>query len=159
VAKQIENYKLTPHPIIIQLFRLRPLIYTYISDLQAYNATIASGYITMDNAKNYMQNRTQKLVEDYIGQFEEGYWAPLAMFASLVEEVGELAKEINHLEQVKIKKATDETELEMELGDVFFSLICIANHYGIDLENALTNAIDKYNTRDVERWTIKNKDK
>lgn len=114
--------------------------------------------MTMDNAKNHMQNHAQKLVDDYISQFEEGYWPPLAMFASLVEEVGELAKEINHLEQVKTKKSTDITELGMELGDILFSLICIANHYQIDLDDALTRVIDKYDTRDAERWTMKDKD-
>lgn len=106
-----------------------------------------------------MRNHAQKLVDDYISQFEEGYWPPLAMFASLVEEVGELAKEISHLEQVKNKKDTDETELSMELGDVFFSLICIANHYHIDLDDALGKVVDKYNTRDTDRWTMKDKDK
>ena len=115
--------------------------------------------MTVDNAKNQVQNQAQnhaqKLVDDYINQFEEGYWPPLAMFASLVEEVGELAKEINHLEQVKTKKATDRTDLGMELGDIMFSLICIANYYHIDLDDALIQVVDKYNTRDSNRWTMK----
>ena len=33
-----------------------------------------------------------------------GYWSPLAMLASVTEEVGELAREINALEGFKPKK-------------------------------------------------------
>ena len=46
----------------------------------------------------------QKQVHKWISQFEEGYWPPLSMFAALVEEVGELGREINHLEGFKPKK-------------------------------------------------------
>ena len=38
----------------------------------------------------------QKQVDDFIGQFEVGYFSPLAMMARLTEETGELAREINH---------------------------------------------------------------
>jgi len=35
----------------------------------------------------------QRRVDEWINQFEEGYWHPLSMLTSLVEEVGELSKE------------------------------------------------------------------
>ncbi|WP_461571027.1 nucleoside triphosphate pyrophosphohydrolase family protein, partial [Thermincola ferriacetica] len=38
----------------------------------------------------------QKEVHEWISQFEEGYWHPLSMLARMTEEVGELAREINH---------------------------------------------------------------
>ena len=38
----------------------------------------------------------QQAVDRWIGQFEEGYWPPLANLARLVEEVGELARLMNH---------------------------------------------------------------
>jgi len=34
----------------------------------------------------------QKIVNGWINQFEESYWPPLSMLASLVEEVGELER-------------------------------------------------------------------
>ena len=38
----------------------------------------------------------QKEVDAYIGQFKEGYFSPLAMMTRLTEEMGELAREVNH---------------------------------------------------------------
>lgn len=46
----------------------------------------------------------QKEVDDYISQFKEGYFSPLAMLARLTEELGELAREINHYYGEKPKK-------------------------------------------------------
>lgn len=38
----------------------------------------------------------QTEVDTYIGQFKEGYFSPLSMMARMTEELGELAREINH---------------------------------------------------------------
>lgn len=46
----------------------------------------------------------QREVDEYIGQFKEGYFSPLAMMARLTEELGELAREINHHYGEKPKK-------------------------------------------------------
>lgn len=46
----------------------------------------------------------QQEVDDYIGQFKEGYFSPLAMMARLTEELGELAREVNHYYGEKPKK-------------------------------------------------------
>ncbi|HUV83125.1 MAG TPA: nucleotide pyrophosphohydrolase [archaeon] len=101
-------------------------------------------------------NEAQELVDNWINQFEEGYWPPLSMFAALVEEVGELAEEINSLEGYKPKKPEDsEIDIEMELGDILFALICISNYYNIDLDHALKKVLEKYNIRDLDRWTLK----
>lgn len=47
-----------------------------------------------------MQEKTvkqlQQEVDEYISQFKEGYFSPLAMLARLTEELGELAREVNH---------------------------------------------------------------
>lgn len=97
----------------------------------------------------------QKKVHEWIQQFEEGYWPPLAMFASLVEEVGELGREINNLEHYKIKRETSGSALDVEVGDVLFSLICIANYFKIDIETAFLKTLEKYIKRDAKRWTPK----
>lgn len=102
----------------------------------------------------------QKLVDDWISQFEEGYWPPLSMLAALVEETGELAKEVNSLEGYKPKKSDDsDIDIEMELGDILFALICIANHYHIHLDEALEKVMAKYDVRDMDRWTLKSNKK
>lgn len=98
----------------------------------------------------------QKEVDDYISQFKEGYFSPLAMLARLTEELGELAREINHYYGEKPKKETEkEKEIEEEIGDLLFVTICLANSLNIDLEKAHDRVMDKFQTRDRNRWTKK----
>ena len=96
----------------------------------------------------------QERVDRWIGRFEEGYWPPLAILARLVEEVGELSREVNHLFGSKPKRDDEAAaELELEIADVLFVIISLANQQGIDLERAFARVMDKYEERDVERWT------
>lgn len=96
----------------------------------------------------------QREVDEYIGQFKEGYFSPLAMLARLSEETGELAREINHYYGEKPKKETEsEKSLEQEMGDIMFVLICFANSLHIDLEEAFDLVMEKFQTRDKDRWT------
>lgn len=96
----------------------------------------------------------QKEVDTYISQFKEGYFSPLALLARMTEELGELAREVNHQYGEKPKKSTEtEKAIEEELGDMLFVLICFANSLNIDLENAHNLVMNKFNTRDKDRWT------
>lgn len=96
----------------------------------------------------------QAQVDAWISQFEEGYWPPLSNLARLTEEVGELAREMNHRFGHKTKRADEpEQDLAIELADVLFVLLVIANEQKIDLEEALARVLEKYRTRDAERWT------
>lgn len=98
----------------------------------------------------------QKAVDTYIGQFEEGYWPPLTNLARLVEEVGELARELNHRFGQKTKKPDEPAQdLALELADIMFVLIAIANEQGIDLEEAFERVLEKYDVRDADRWKRK----
>lgn len=98
----------------------------------------------------------QQEVDDYIGQFKEGYFSPLAMMARLTEELGELAREVNHHYGEKPKKATEEAKtIAEELGDLQFVIVCLANSLNIDLEAAHKQVMEKFNTRDKDRWTRK----
>ncbi|MCP3763180.1 nucleotide pyrophosphohydrolase [Domibacillus sp. A3M-37] len=96
----------------------------------------------------------QKEVDDYISQFKEGYFSPLAMMARLTEEIGELAREVNHYYGEKPKKSSEEEKtIEEELGDVLFVAICLANSLDIDLQTAHDRVMNKFQTRDKDRWT------
>ncbi|CAM3886313.1 nucleotide pyrophosphohydrolase [Mesobacillus zeae] len=96
----------------------------------------------------------QREVDVYISQFKEGYFSPLAMMARMTEELGELAREVNHHYGEKPKKSSEgEKEIEEELGDLLFVLICFANSLNIDLEEAHDLVLKKFNTRDKDRWT------
>jgi len=96
----------------------------------------------------------QERVDAWISRFEEGYWPPLTNLARLIEEVGELAREMNHRFGHKIKKPDEpEQDLAIELADVLFVLLVIANEQGIDLDEALERVLRKYRERDSDRWT------
>ena len=98
----------------------------------------------------------QAAVDEWISQFEEGYWPPLANLARLVEEVGELARDVNHRFGTKPRKPGEpEQDLGEELADVLFVLLCMANEQGIDLEEALQGVLQKYRRRDSGRWARK----
>jgi NTP pyrophosphatase (non-canonical NTP hydrolase) len=98
----------------------------------------------------------QRAVDAWIGQFEEGYWPPLANLARLVEEVGELARDMNHRFGPKPRKPDEpDQDLALELGDILFVLIAIANEQRIDLSQAFTDVLTKYQTRDRDRFERK----
>ncbi|WP_243290044.1 nucleotide pyrophosphohydrolase [Bacillus sp. FJAT-47783] len=106
--------------------------------------------------KDKTMKQLQEEVDVYIGQFKEGYFSPLAMLARLTEELGELAREVNHYYGEKPKKKTEkEKAIEEEIGDLLFVLICLANSLNIDLETAHNLVMDKFQTRDKNRWTKK----
>lgn len=98
----------------------------------------------------------QKEVDDYISQFKTGYFSPLANLARLTEEVGELSREINHHYGEKKKKDTEEDNtIKAELGDNLFVLLCIANSLGIDMTESFDETMQKFNTRDYNRFERK----
>jgi NTP pyrophosphatase (non-canonical NTP hydrolase) len=98
----------------------------------------------------------QSRVDRWISQFEEGYFSPLTNMARLAEEVGELAREINHRFGQKTKKKSEpEGDMGMEMADIIFVLICMANREGIDLDEAFEKMMTKVEGRDASRWTKK----
>ena len=98
----------------------------------------------------------QHRVDEWVSQFEEGYFHPLTNLARLTEEVGELAREVNHRFGEKTKKREEpEGDLAMEMADILFVLVCMANREGIDLQEAFDRMMKKVETRDDSRWTKK----
>jgi NTP pyrophosphatase (non-canonical NTP hydrolase) len=98
----------------------------------------------------------QTRVDAWIARFEEGYFDPLTNLARLAEEVGELAREVNHRFGRKTKKPDEpEGDMGMEMADILFVLICMANREGIDLDEAFGRMMAKVETRDENRWTRK----
>ena len=98
----------------------------------------------------------QDAVDRWVGQFEEGYFPPLVNVARLAEEVGELAREVNHEFGPK-KKKPDEApgSIPMELADILFVVICLANSQKIDLDDAFAQMMAKVTSRDAGRWSRK----
>jgi NTP pyrophosphatase (non-canonical NTP hydrolase) len=98
----------------------------------------------------------QQTVDRWIAQFEEGYFPPLVNVARLAEEVGELAREVNHRFGPKTKKPDEAAgSIAMELADILFVVICLANSQAIDLDDAFSQVMAKVTARDAGRWTKK----
>lgn len=96
----------------------------------------------------------QRRVDEYISQFREGYFSPLALMARMSEEVGELAREVNHKYGEKPKKTGEPPNtIDNELADILFIIVCFANSLNIDLDAAFKQVMDKFETRDKDRWT------
>ncbi len=96
----------------------------------------------------------QREVDNWISQFEEGYFAPLPMLARLTEEVGELARVLAHrYGGKKPKPGEDLGDVGEEIADAMFVLICLANSLDIDLDEKFGAMMEKYRRRDAERWT------
>jgi NTP pyrophosphatase (non-canonical NTP hydrolase) len=103
-------------------------------------------------------SEAQRRVHAWISQYEEGYFHPLTNLARLSEEVGELAREINHRFGQKTKKRDEpEGDLAMEMADILFVLICMANREQIDLQAAFDRMMAKVESRDHDRWRRKGK--
>ena len=99
---------------------------------------------------------SQQRVDAWISQFAAGYFDPLTNLARLTEEVGELARELNHRFGQKTKKQGEpEGDVAMELADILFVLICIANREKIDLQQAFDRMMAKVESRDAGRWAKK----
>ena len=65
----------------------------------------------------------------------------------LVSEVGELSKEALKASAYGAGDFKPTMAWAEELGDVLFSLICVANTSGVDLEKALKSVLAKYRAR------------
>ena len=72
-------------------------------------------------------------------------------FLDFVSEVGELAKEVLTATDYGAQPFGVPLAWEDELGDVFFSLICIANASQVDMNFALESALVKYQARMEQR--------
>ena len=108
------------------------------------------------NDVNVNMAAVQQVVDAWISQYPEGYWPPEWILARLTEEVGELSRELNHLYGPKKKKAAESNaKLQSEIGDVLFTIVCLANSEKIDLAAAFRDAMEKCYVRDVDRFEKK----
>ncbi len=97
-------------------------------------------------------DEAQKKVDAWISEYGVRYFDILTNTLLLTEEVGEVARIVarTHGEQ-SFKESDKGKNLEDELADVLFVLICIANQSGIDLDKAFLKNISKKTNRDSER--------
>ncbi|HSX48578.1 MAG TPA: nucleotide pyrophosphohydrolase [Candidatus Nanoarchaeia archaeon] len=100
--------------------------------------------------------QSQQEVDKWASQFEPAYWRPHEILARITEEVGELARLINHSYGPKPKKSSEAAqEMGEELADIIFALFCLANSQGIDLDKSFSRVMDKAYGRDNDRFPKK----
>ena len=101
-------------------------------------------------------NKYQKKLDKIFKDNNWDYWPPLSILARLYEEGGEFARLVNHLYGPKKKKKEEvEQDLEEELGDIIYTLLCFANSQKIDIDKAIKKSFSKVLKRDKDRWNKK----
>jgi NTP pyrophosphatase (non-canonical NTP hydrolase) len=94
----------------------------------------------------------QSRVDDWIKTVGVRYFSELTNMAILTEEVGELARIIARKYGDQSFKPSDKIyQLDDEMADVLWVLICLANQTGVDLTSALEKNFEKKNLRDANR--------
>jgi NTP pyrophosphatase (non-canonical NTP hydrolase) len=93
----------------------------------------------------------QLQVDEWIGRYGVRYFSELTNMAVLTEEVGELARVMARRYGDQSFKPGEADNLEEELADVFWVLLCIANQTGTDLTEAFRHSLEKKTRRDKER--------
>ncbi|MCY3410117.1 MAG: hypothetical protein INQ03_00640 [Candidatus Heimdallarchaeota archaeon] len=96
-----------------------------------------------------------KLVEEVksLNQDNGGDWDPVWQLAWILEELGEVSKELIKLQKLsgRFNPNKNTSALSIELGDVLYGLISLANSYEIDLQTSLENTITKFRNRKKNR--------
>lgn len=97
--------------------------------------------------------QSQQLVDTWMQERGWSYWHPLSQLARMIEELGELARLVNHHYGEKPKKVDEPPqELALEMADLLYTMICLANSQGIDMQSALEQVLQKYGSRDAARY-------
>ncbi|MDD2409820.1 MAG: nucleotide pyrophosphohydrolase [Bacilli bacterium] len=105
---------------------------------------------------NKTLNDIQAEIDEWANQFTKPYFEPLSRMAAITEEVGELARVINTMYgDKKSKDGEIIKDLEEEIGDLLFTLVCMANAEKIDLMVAYERKMAKVLKRDNNRFERK----
>jgi NTP pyrophosphatase (non-canonical NTP hydrolase) len=94
----------------------------------------------------------QKRVDDWIKRYGVRYFNELTNMAVLMEEVGELARIMaRKYGEQSFKPDEENGEIDDEIADILWVLICIANQTEVDLAKAFERNMKKKTERDNER--------
>ncbi|OJV27549.1 MAG: pyrophosphatase [Bacteroidetes bacterium 37-13] len=94
----------------------------------------------------------QTQVDEWIKTVGVRYFNELTNTVILMEEVGELARIMaRKYGEQSFKESDKKYELEDEMADVLWVLICLANQTGVNLTDAFKKNLEKKTNRDSER--------
>ena len=101
--------------------------------------------------KDITIHEAQEMVDNWIKTYGVRYFSELTNMAILTEEVGELARIMARKYGDQSFKEGENHNLEDEMADILWVLMCLANQTGIDLTEALKKNIEKKTSRDKNR--------
>lgn len=88
----------------------------------------------------------QTLIKKFVDERNIGTSTENRML-DLLSESGELAKEVLKSSDYGKQPFVRNKDFDAEFGDVFFSLVCLANQTDINLEKLIVKALEKYDKR------------
>ena len=104
------------------------------------------------DSNNSIEN-LQELVSNMVATYDLDI-SPELRYIDLTSEVGEIGKEFLKGSDYGKNNYRKTDNMESEIGDTLFSLICIANSLNIDLRTALMNVMVKYQKRFAEKGNV-----
>jgi len=111
--------------------------------------------IKMENQNTIKQltiEDAQKEIDIWIKSIGVRYFNELTNLGILMEEVGELSRlMVRKYGEQSFKQSDQGKEIEDELADVLWVLMCIANQTGVNLNEALQKNMEKKTNRDANR--------
>lgn len=93
----------------------------------------------------------QKKVDSWIKEYGVRYFSELTNMAVLTEEVGEMARVMARKYGDQSFKEGEKDNLDDEIADVLWVLLCIANQTGGDVTQAFARNREKKTQRDRTR--------
>ena len=93
----------------------------------------------------------QKEVDKWIKTYGVRYFSELTNMAVLTEEVGELARVMARKYGDQSFKEGEKDNLDEEIADILWVLLCIANQTGVDITKAFRERLEKKPKRDNKR--------
>jgi len=94
----------------------------------------------------------QNQVDAWIKKHGVRYFNELTNTAILMEEVGELSRHMaRRFGEQSYKEGENPEDMEKEMADVLFVLVCLANQTGVNLEEAFAKSLERKTVRDADR--------
>ena len=93
----------------------------------------------------------QRRVDAWIKEYGVRYFNELTNMAVLTEEVGELARIMARKYGDQSFKEGEKDDLDEEIADILWVLLCIANQTGVDITKAFRESLEKKTKRDNKR--------
>jgi NTP pyrophosphatase (non-canonical NTP hydrolase) len=106
--------------------------------------------LTLRDAQHLCWKNFRKINEKFDPARGQG-WTPFVMVTDLLEEAGEIAAVVKGLEGFKPpEKPKTKEMLATELSDALYIIFVLAEHYGIELEEAFMQTVNDYILRFIK---------